>query len=256
MKNLLFPLLTASTMLLAGTALAQDKPALNTAPPGTATPPPAQQPAQPPVQQTAPAPGAAPLPAPTTDKPSGLDLPSNRDARAAGGSSSELSRKLFIYSNFGLGFNAVNGISQFNFSIAPALGYRISERFALGPGISYSYLNYSVPDNFVIRGTNSNSISTSNIGVKAFAQYIFYKEFFAHAEYELTRAELLAEDASGNLSKIRKMIGTPLLGAGYRQQFSERAAADIVLLYNFDNTLYSLYSNPVFRFSFLFNLGR
>jgi len=253
MKNQLLPLL-ASALLLASAAQAQDKPALNTAPPG-ATPPPVQPqpstPASPAATPPPTAPTAAPTPQPSTDKPSGLDLPSDRDARAAGGSSSELSRKLFIYSNFGLGYSGYDDYSQFNFSIAPALGYRISEKFALGPGVSYTYNNYSF-------GRNYPSLSTSSYGIKAFAQFIFYKQFFAHAEYEVTSAELLEVDSQGFLTggKRRRSISTPLAGAGYREQFSDRVAADILILYNFGSTINSIYPNPVYRISFLFNLGR
>jgi hypothetical protein len=83
-----------------------------------------------------------------------------------------------------------------------------------------------------------------------------YKEFFLHGEYEVTRASI-----EGHLNKVKdrgftRTITSPLAGIGYRQAFSDRAAADIVVLYNFDDSLYSLYPNPVIRFSFLFNLGR
>jgi hypothetical protein len=251
MKNYLLPLLTGAALLTAQMALAQEKPTLNTAPPGSApapvTPPPVYQPA--PVEPTAPVP--TPAAPPTPGSPSGLELPSTRDARQAGGSSSETLQRMFLYANFGLGYSSSYPVSQFNASIAPALGYRFTKRFAAGPGITYSYLNYSLDDQYVFPN-GSSRVSSSNVGVKVFAQYIAYKEFFLHAEYEVTRAELLNSD----YTKSRRTIASPLAGIGYRSQLGERAAADIVVLYNFDDTLYSLYSNPVIRFSFLFNLGR
>jgi len=51
-------------------------------------------------------------------------------------------------------------------------------------------------------------------------------------------------------------VQTPLAGIGYRSQISNRAAADIVLLYNFQDNYNSIYPNPVIRFNFLFNIGK
>jgi hypothetical protein len=65
-------------------------------------------------------------------------------------------------------------------------------------------------------------------------------------------------DNNGYLTggKVTRSVQTPLLGAGYRSQISNRAAADIVLLYNFQDDYNSIYPNPVIRFNFLFNIGR
>ena len=256
MKKLLFLLLLgAATCGLGQRAQAQDKPVLNTAPPGApvpapTAPPDAPVPTAPPVAAPAPAP-VAPAPQPTPDRPSGLDLPSDRDARAAGGGPSSLSDKLFIYSGFGLNFGSYNGYSQFFFSISPAVGYRLTDRIAIGPGISYAYSKYSFP-------ANNPDINTSNIGVKVFGQARVVDQFYAHLEYELTRAQLLAVDNNGYLTggTVSKLYETPLAGVAYRQQFSDRAAVDALLLYNFNGGFNSLYSNPVFRICFLFNLGR
>ncbi|MDO7873597.1 hypothetical protein Q5H93_02550 [Hymenobacter sp. ASUV-10] len=253
MKNQLFALLTTAALLTAGTALAQDKPTLNTAPPGSPPPVP-----RPPVEPTpaVPAPvepAPTPAPQPTSSSPSGLELPSDRDVKQAGGSSGnqEVMRKLFIYSGFGLGYSSYAGYSQFNASISPALGYRVTDKFAIGPGLSYTYNNYGSDD------PGTANLSFSNFGVKAFAQYIVYQEFLAHAEYEVTRAELPTFDANGYyIGKTQRNFSTPLLGIGYRSQLGERAAVDILGLYNFNSGINSIYSNPVIRINFLFNLGR
>ena len=262
MKRHLLPLL-----LLAGIAgfsslsvQAQDKPVLNTAPPGLPPPPP-------PVRRTEPAPAqpapAAPAPAqepvaqPSPDRPSGLDLPGTREARAKAAEAANT--KMFVYTGFSLGYNSYFAgnaqVSQFVIGASPAIGYRINDRLAAGPGISYSYSNYSVD-----YGTNTagGSLQSNNYGVKAFAQYRVYDQFFVHGEYEVTRARVLEYDASNNPTggKLERTVESPLAGVGYRQQFSDRAAADILLLYNFNDTFESLYPNPVIRFNFLFNIGR
>ena len=261
MKRHLLPLL-----LLAGAAIvpayqaqAQDKPVLNTAPPAPQPAPP--RPVEPTPVPATPEPTPvfepttnAPVPS-TPDAPSGLDFP-NRKATKAGGAEDKPPTKKFLYTNFGLGFSSYNDVSQFNISAAPAIGYRITDKFAVGPGISYAYSSYSVPKGYAITAAGASSVSTSSFGVKAFAQYIVYKEFFLHAEYEVTNAQLLGDDGRGYLAKVNRTVSTPLAGVGYRSYLGENAAVDIVGLYNFDNSVFSLYPGLVVRFSLLFNIGK
>ncbi len=270
MKNLGIALLLGAAALLAPSrGLAQSKPALNTAPPGSApTPapapaalpgPPSAPPAAPaPEPAAAPAPEPAALPAPTNTSPSGLELPGREQARKAAQEHAEQFTKLFVYSGFGLGYNSFNGIGIFNASVSPALGYRLNDRIAIGPGLSYAYANYSI-------GGGYPNIVTNSIGYKVFAQVIVYQQFFLHGEYEITNAQF-ASDVNGNLTfnkatnkfeTFNQQVRSPLAGVGYRSQFSNKAAADIVLLYNFNDTYSNrLYTNPVIRFNFLFNIGR
>jgi hypothetical protein len=269
MKRLLFPSLLGAVALLApGRSMAQEKPVLNTAPvvmPAPApvakpVPTPAAAPIDAPVTPAQPATTPTPatpntdLPVPDTYSPSGLELPEREQKRKALQQHAEQYTKTFVYSGIGLGYSSYYGLSNFNFSISPAIGYRVSDRFSIGPGISYSY-NYYGADNG--NGT-STSFNTSSFGVKGFAQFMVYSQFFLHAEYEVTRAEFLAVDNNGYITggKVSRSVQTPLLGVGYRSQISNRAAADIVLLYNFQDNYNSIYPNPVIRFNFLFNIGR
>ena len=264
MKRLLFPSLLGAVALLApGRILAQDKPVLNTAPIVVPAPAPVVTPAPVPVTPPtpvapAPAPTSPDLPVPGTYSPSGFELPEREQKRKALEQHAEQYTKTFLYSGVGLGYTSYSNYSIFSFSISPAIGYRVTERFSIGPGISYAYNNYGFSTGYSSNSTTH--ISTSSFGVKGFAQFMVYKQFFVHAEYEVTRAELLEQDfSSGYLTgrTVSTSVKTPLLGAGYRSQISNRAAADIVLLYNFNDgyNSYSLYPNPVIRFNFLFNLG-
>jgi len=269
MNRLLFPFLLGAVALLApGRSFAQNKPVLNTAPPGT-TPvrrAPAADTANvaPTIPVYTPAPAApqptapAALPQPSQDSPSGLELPGREQERKAAQQHAEQYTKLFIYSGFGLGYssNYYSDGGIFNFSISPAIGYRLSDRLAVGPGLSYAYVNYSF-------GKGVPSLNLNNIGVKVFGQFRVIDQFFVHAEYEVTKAELPLVDQYNNYIIINNQIATgtrqvqsPLAGVGYRSQISNRAAADIVLLYNFQGGYNSIYSNPVIRFNFLFNIGR
>ena len=273
-RYLLLLALGGAALLTPGRALAQEKPVLNTAPtvptPTPVRPAPAPRPAPAadtsnvaptipvytPGQAPAPAPAAPAnaLPAPSSNSPSGFELPEREQKRQALQQHAEQYTKLFVYTGFGLGYSSYYDVSQFSFSISPAIGYRVNDKFSIGPGISYAYNNYGFPTTV----NTTQHISASNFGVKLFAQYMVYKQFFVHAEYESTRAELLAVDNNGYLTggTVARQVQTPLLGAGYRSQISNRAAADILLLYNFQDDYNSIYPNPVVRFNFLFNIGR
>ena len=277
MKRHLFPmlLLAGVALLPAHQAQAQDKPVLNSAPPGPPPTPPR------PVQPTTPVPTAEPVavpepvntdvpaPQPTPSAPSGLDFP-NREATKAGGAEDKPPTKKFLYTNVGLGYTSISGISNFNVSLAPAVGYRLTDKFAVGPGISYSYNSYSLsPQGFYntygylyptptgnLTANGSNSLSSSSLGFKVFAQYIVYKEFFLHGEYEVTSAQLAGYDNQNYLVKITRSVTSALAGAGYRSYLGERAAVDIVALYNFNNSVFSLYPGFNLRFSLLYNFGK
>jgi len=271
MKRLLFPLLLGAVAWLApGHSFAQDKPVLNTAPPGTRPAPvqPAPAPIRAPIDTsnvaptipvytpgTAPAtqPTPAALPAPSEQSPSGLELPGREQERKAAQQHAEQYTKLFVYSGIGLGYSSYYGFSNFNFSISPAIGYRVSDRFSIGPGISYAYNHYGQD----YANGPSTSVSTSSFGAKVFAQFMVIDNFFVHAEYESTKAQfLLVDQFNQPQGTVTRTVQTPLAGVGYRSQISNRAAADIVLLYNFQDNYNSIYPNPVIRFNFLFNIGR
>ncbi|WP_022823052.1 hypothetical protein [Hymenobacter norwichensis] len=243
------------------------KPQLNTAPPGTAPRPITPTPTPAPRQQVpvpAPPPVDEPVPTrPSTNSPSGLELPQRPGVAAP----PPPLRKYFLYTNLGLGYTSFYGDGQFNASIAPALGIRVTEKLAVGPGISYSYTNISYSDyNQQVYGYPS-SVIANNLGLKAFAQYIVYKQFFLHAEYEVTRSNIkyrFQNQGQGQPQgfNIKRTLNTPLAGAGYRNEFSDRVAADIVVLYNFndglnpDGSSTSPYGQPEIRFNFLVNLGK
>jgi hypothetical protein len=267
MKRLLLPFLLSAVALLApGRSFAQEKPVLNTAPPGTTPTRPAPTrptvdttnvaptiPVYTPGQAPAAAPTPAALPTPSQGSPSGLELPGREQERKAAQQHAEQYTKLFVYSGIGLGYSSLYGYSNFNFSISPAIGYRVTDRFSIGPGISYAYNHYGQD----YSNGSSASVSTSSFGAKVFAQFMVIDNFFVHAEYESTRAQFLLVDQYNQYTgTTTRTVQTPLAGIGYRSQISNRAAADIVLLYNFQDNYNSIYPNPVIRFNFLFNIGR
>ncbi|MCF8298996.1 MAG: hypothetical protein K9J13_15715 [Saprospiraceae bacterium] len=130
--------------------------------------------------------------------------------------------------------------------ISPLLGYRITEKLSVGVGFKYQYYRYK-DDLF--------EFSTSIYGGSIFSRYIIYDDFFAHAEFELLNydAELLG---FSNITTTEKRITVEsyLLGAGYRQRIGRNSYVNFLLLWNFNENVYSLYANPIVRIGVEFGL--
>jgi hypothetical protein len=132
-----------------------------------------------------------------------------------------LRKKFFTGGTGGLSFGDYTFVQ-----ISPILGYRLTERLAVGTGLSYIYVNYPYMEGSILGG-------------KVFSQVMVYKTFFAHGEYELI-------DFTNN-------FGVVLVGAGYRQMFSERGGIDLMVLFDVNQNYRSYYDNPVIRTGFIFN---
>jgi hypothetical protein len=147
--------------------------------------------------------------------------------------------RMFWGGSFGLQFGTFT-----NVSLLPVLGYRATETFWLGLGGVYHYQRFQ-------------AMSLHNYGARFFAQQQVFNNFLIHAEYEQLSVEYLWQNHNaGPLEKARISKGIPMAGLGYRQKIGERGAADILLLYNFNNTNPSPYSNPVIRAGFSFPFRR
>jgi hypothetical protein len=143
--------------------------------------------------------------------------------------------RMFWGGSFGLQFGTFT-----NVSLLPVLGYRATETFWLGVGGVYHYRSF--------RGS-----SLHNYGGRAFAQQQVFNNFLIHGEVEQLSVEYPTWNNSTNMYDLsRRYISIPMAGLGYRQRIGERGAADILLLYNFNNTFASPYSNPVIRAGFSF----
>ena len=125
-----------------------------------------------------------------------------------------------------------------NISLLPVLGYRATETFWLGIGGVYHFQSH--------RGT-----SLHNYGGRVFAQQQVLNNFLVHAEYEQLSVEYFSpNNSTGAFEQRRLSKGIPMAGLGYRQRIGEKAAADLLVLYNFNDTFPSPYSNPVIRAGF------
>ena len=138
---------------------------------------------------------------------------------------------VFTGGNIGLQFG-----SQTIIELAPILGYKITDKFAMGVGFKYLY--YKFKDSYY-------NYSTNIYGGSVFARHTIVENLYAHAEVEVLNMEV-----PELYRYTRKNVTSVFLGGGYRQMLGERASANILLLYNVNESVYSPYRNPVLRIGF------
>lgn len=130
--------------------------------------------------------------------------------------------RFFTGGGFGLSFG-----NYTNIMLSPILGYKITDWFAGGVGLTYIYIG----DSFS---------SETFLGKKVFLQGMIYKGIFGHVEYE--RFSSFNEKYS---------VDATLGGAGYRQMISNKVGLDLMLLLNLNQTDHSAYADGlIYRFGF------
>ena len=126
-------------------------------------------------------------------------------------------------------------------NISPLVSYRITPKFHAGLGLTYQYYK----DN-----TYSPGYSSSAYGGSIFLRYFIWRDLFVHFEY-----------APMYITNFYYPPGIPtvdkapwaqdvLIGGGYRQWIGQKAYMSLMLLWNLNQTIYSPYSNPIFRIGF------
>lgn len=137
--------------------------------------------------------------------------------------------RVYFGGNFGLQFGTVTFID-----ISPIVGFKVNEDFSVGTGISYRYIKY-------LGMTNGINI----YGPRAFARYNIFENLFAYGEYEILNGNWNGQGVS--------TIENILAGGGYSYRIGNSANAFIMVLWNFAQSQYSPYTNPVIRAGF--NIG-
>jgi hypothetical protein len=150
----------------------------------------------------------------------------------------KLNDRHYIGGSLGLQFGSV-----VNININPHYGFYIANRFSAGLGGSYQYYKnsfYNPPFKLNIYGGS------------AFCRFDIIDELFLQAEYELLYYET---DIYSPMRQNEKIYAEGVLGGlGYRQFVSSESFNNvyIMLLYNFNETQFTPYSNPVLRFGLEF----
>lgn len=129
-----------------------------------------------------------------------------------------------IYFGGGGGFSA--GSNQTNISLFPQVGYRVTDRYSAGIGVTYQYVRLNNP-----------SFTFSNYGWSVFNRFNVTEMFFAYAEFERLNFEFPVSLEQTDRTSFNSL----LLGAGYSEQMGGRASFNVMALYN---VLYDASENP------------
>lgn len=148
---------------------------------------------------------------------------------------SSSNNKGFSWDKVVLGGNVGASFGDYTFiNLSPNLGYYLNENLIAGIGATYIY--YDEP-----------FYGSSNMyGGRIFSDYLFLENFILHAEYEVLNLEIF--DRYGFSDRIN--IGSFLVGGGIRSNLGGRSYASLMLLYNLNESVYSPYTNPIFRVGF------
>jgi hypothetical protein len=139
----------------------------------------------------------------------------------------------YIGGTLGLQFGTYTGIQS-----SLHYGFHITEKFSIGIGGVYQFFrtkSYGFDERITIFGGN------------AFARFDIIEALFLHGEYEMLSYETDMFSPTREMENI--FAEGVLLGAGYRQFFSIYSNSNVymMILYNFNQTIYTPYFNPVFR---------
>lgn len=142
--------------------------------------------------------------------------------------------KLWYGGGFNINFSGNGVISAFNLGITPMVGYKITDRFSLGPrvGIQYNYFKGIGIDN------RTHKVEPISYSLGAFTRYKLLDFLFVHGEFEHENTEsFFVDNASrfdvvdGEVNTFRESRQNAYLGLGYTS--GSIFAYEIYLLYNF-----------------------
>jgi hypothetical protein len=169
-------------------------------------------------------------------------------------SDKKFSERIFFGGSLGLTIGTVTQID-----VVPVAGIWIFPQWSVGVGGRYSYYSYramtvGIPNEPYRTHIWGGSVFTQVLPIVDFSEVLPVKikgGVFFHAEHErlyLDRGlvDPLAVDAKG-----KTWIELYLLGVGYRQRLGEKAALNIMLLWEVSESKFSPYKqNPMLRVSF------
>lgn len=167
----------------------------------------------------------------------------------SGSNKGRFTDKIFFGGSLGLQFGTVTMID-----VSPVVGYRITEKFETGIGLTYKYYKYK--DYFIDNYTGIGYDLKSNIlGGSVFARYHILENVFAHIEFESLRYQYdnyYSTGVSIQSEQLVANINSVFVGAGYRQRISQGSYFFIMALWNLTEDAMSPYSNPVLRMGMVF----
>jgi hypothetical protein len=157
--------------------------------------------------------------------------------------------RFFWGGNLGLMFGTYTIID-----ISPEVGYKVTERFHVGTGLTYTYYKYKIEGTYNGSSTtNGYSFSTSIYGGRLFTRFYVLPNLFLHAEDEIINLDLpdAPELYPHNPTLKRLWLNSVLAGAGYGYAFNvDGPALSIAVLFRVNHDKYDdfyPYQNPIVR---------
>jgi hypothetical protein len=154
---------------------------------------------------------------------------------------------------YGGSFSLSIGSTTF-IEVSPIIGYRIIPRVSVGIGATYIYYRSVYFGNFSTNIYGGNAFATVVV-IKNIGEFLHLQSstnVFIHMEDELLSMERRffnnpTPDAAG-----RFMVQNIWVGPGIKQRIGARSGIYLMVLWNLNQTMYSLYSNPTFRMGIIF----
>ncbi len=154
--------------------------------------------------------------------------------------------RIIFGGGLGLGFGTITSVA-----VAPVVGYRITDNFAAGVSIGYTYMSIkdywkisipnSVPPSFEYHPYRSNIYSGG-----IWARYVIWRNIFVHTEYEhnfMSFREYYQEGSQIKYKNVKYDAPALLVGGGFRQPLNDRVSFIIMGLYDVIQDQYSPYRN-------------
>jgi hypothetical protein len=121
---------------------------------------------------------------------------------------------------------------------SPMIGYDLYPKFSMGLGFTYLYNRYKDP-------YYQYKYSTTILGFRGFARFLIVEQAFVYSEYETLGLENSYKNHSSEKGKF--WIDNIYVGGGYRQSIGEKVYYYFMGLINVSETIYTPYTNPLFR---------
>lgn len=155
--------------------------------------------------------------------------------------------RFYYGGNLGLMFGTYTIID-----VSPLVGYKVTEKFHVGTGLTYTYYKYKEDGTYNGSTTTAGfEFSTHIYGGRLFTRYYVLDNLFLHAEDELINLELPDPDLyPKEVSLSRQWLNSVLVGAGYGYAFNvDGPALSIMVLFRINNEFADFYpyQNPIIR---------
>lgn len=134
-------------------------------------------------------------------------------------------------------------------NLSPIIGYRVTDKFTAGVGITYIYYNYKYYTGY----GNATATEEDHIyGTSLWGEYRIIPQAFIHVEPGFLNLSVPEMNANGyyNGETRRDNIYNFLVGGGYYQPIGNNAGMQFSILWDLVEDMYSPYQNPIIRIGF------